>query len=258
MDRGNFEIPGVKLEMDLEKNRIFQQSFFQEKSSEHQIETIINHTEEVLNDCEFSSIKYTINENWIDIFNRNKNQILKFIESLKNNASHRKINIPENQLLLLDENYESETSSYSIFKSKYWLFSHLKIVHPLSNFKFAWDFIHFLSLTFMFFFIPFEISFYETIPENFPNRLYFVLFLFYIVDIVIILSTGFYEKGEVIFDRYEIICNFFRNRFLIDFCGLFPYFYSIINKKERSSINDEFLFFKLVFFFEIPSFYRTL
>lgn len=259
MEKENLQKPNVKIQMNLEQNRLFQECFLQQKRLESNSFGCIdnfNNTDEIFNnDFDLVSTKYPIAEQWSDKFDHNKSQIQKFIERLKNNASNRNIQLPKEQRLLLDENYETDKIKNSFFKSKMiiWFFSHIKMIHPLSNFKMMWDMLHFINLSFMFFFIPIDISFYKEVPLSFSNTLYFILFIFYITDILININTGFYNKGEVIFDHYEIFHNFFKNYFLIDFCGTLPYFYSLIIYNENNAV-DDFVALKILYFLKIPRF----
>lgn len=64
---------------------------------------------------------------------------------------------------------------------------------------------------------------------------------FFIVDVFINFNTGFYRKGVVVMKRREIVFNYLRTWFILDFLASFPYSW-FINFEETQVCPTHFTF----------------
>jgi hypothetical protein len=47
--------------------------------------------------------------------------------------------------------------------------------------------------------------------------------IFFIVDVLVNLYTGYYKKGTLIMKRRHIMCRYLKTWFIVDFIASFPY-----------------------------------
>ena len=77
-----------------------------------------------------------------------------------------------------------------------------------SVFKLSWDLLHFLTVIYMFLWIPLYLAFEDTLEIGGLTSMYGGLLIF-LLDIVIYFNTAYYEKGLLVISREKIFKNYF-------------------------------------------------
>lgn len=134
---------------------------------------------------------------------------------------------------------------------------YIKIINPDSKLIFYWNFFCMLLTIFFFIIFPLEISFIQIVVTGEEYESYFkaiyiyhsLSFLFYFVDILLRVHSGYYNKfGDKVVSRHKIVIQYIKDSFLCDLLSLFPFFLQMIdNSKTISYLN--FLFFFKYFHF---------
>ncbi|OMJ79916.1 hypothetical protein SteCoe_19946 [Stentor coeruleus] len=130
------------------------------------------------------------------------------------------------------------------------------IINPDSIIKIYWDVLLLLCLMLRLYIIPYDLSFsIEKLIKD-KNELLFTDLVF-ILDIILKFNTGFHLKGFLITARVEIIKNYVKSTFLLDFVGSVPF---------QVLIKDDFLVysgeifgidsFKYILLIKFVGFYR--
>ena len=98
----------------------------------------------------------------------------------------------------------------------------LKVWRPEDSFKVAWDLIGIVLILEELIMIPLLLSFeFDSPPElELANLL---ITVFFIMDMVLNLNTGYYSKGTLIMQRKKIIKKYMSFWFYIDFVSSFPF-----------------------------------
>ena len=100
----------------------------------------------------------------------------------------------------------------------------------------CWDFILLLFLIINLWYVPISISF-DTFEfkKDLSIMLFFEIFpfLIFLADIFLNLNTAFYSKGIIIYEKEEILKNYFHNKFFIDIITLFPFYITTILKVAK-------------------------
>ncbi|CAK82651.1 unnamed protein product (macronuclear) [Paramecium tetraurelia] len=95
----------------------------------------------------------------------------------------------------------------------------IKASHPLLIF---WSFLKFLLVLHLCFIFPLSDSFIQQLDEfiQIQQPIFFIEIVILAVDIIMRLNVQIYNKGTVITQTKQIIVQYFRKEFLIDFGGL--------------------------------------
>lgn len=98
----------------------------------------------------------------------------------------------------------------------------IPIIHPNNKVKIFINFLVLIAHIFEFFYIPFHFSFGEFLNDK--SLFFFQMFIFTLIffDILITLSSGYYDKGLLKLSRHDIKANYFKNHFWSDFTTLLP------------------------------------
>ncbi|KAL4483358.1 hypothetical protein ABPG72_008000 [Tetrahymena utriculariae] len=89
-------------------------------------------------------------------------------------------------------------------------------ISPSGNFKFFWDVIMIIVILLYLFMIPIEITFYQPLKKLFSYYLLLPCNIALIIDFILQLNFGFFEKGQPNMNRIQIIIKYFRSQFYID------------------------------------------
>lgn len=125
----------------------------------------------------------------------------------------------------------------------------LPVIKPENKLKLLWDFFILLVVFFCFFIFPIQISFSiktfliedfffnsDGLPSHVKVNLIMAILL--IVDVLLKLTSAFYEKGHLIDNKFNIIKNYWKNSFLIDLASIvIVILQSIINSIEVAEEN---------------------
>ena len=91
-----------------------------------------------------------------------------------------------------------------------------------------WDFLQMVVILYVIFLIPLHISFSISYKELMnSSTLPFICPLILILDNIINLNTGFFDKGNCIVSRKEIVKNFFKKNFFYDLLCILPFIVNI-------------------------------
>lgn len=134
------------------------------------------------------------------------------------------------------------------------------LLSPSSTFKLLWDFVHMMLILLYFFMIPIHISqsiqfstlTSPTIAEAAPYML--------ILDMIVNMNTGYYDKGRAVTNSWEIIINYVKNNIVTDMFSVMPFIsYQFMNANLDLSSEktlDRFVerLLLLFFFLKINSF----
>lgn len=87
----------------------------------------------------------------------------------------------------------------------------IPIIDPSSKFKMVWDFFILILILFFSFFIPVCTVFKGDITSSsiILYEQFFMIKIFLVVDSIVRLNTGIFDKGILIIDRVPIIKNYF-------------------------------------------------
>lgn len=125
----------------------------------------------------------------------------------------------------------------------------LPVFGPYDTFRLFWDFLNFIAIVFLIFWIPIEIGFSTFLPSEWGT---FFLLIF-AIDLILNMNTAFHMNGYLINDRMTIYSNYLQNYMIFDFLSFVVFFL-----KHRSSSanyedikNDSSFYFQWVFFLRI-------
>ena len=119
----------------------------------------------------------------------------------------------------------------------------IPVIHPSSWFKWIWDAAFFCFVLIYNFLIPihlcYEVPFDDIISPGFDS----LTPVIFILDIIINLCTGYYDRGLVILGKIKILKHYLLEHFLTDFIAVMPfiiYHYGIFNRNDigPDSSND--------------------
>ena len=97
-----------------------------------------------------------------------------------------------------------------------------KVWRPEDSFKVGWDLMGIVLILEELIMIPLLLSFeFETPPEL--ELINLLITVFFIMDMVLNLNTGYYSKGTLVMQRKKIIRKYFSFWFYVDFVSSFPF-----------------------------------
>ena len=133
-------------------------------------------------------------------------------------------------------------------------YHHQFIIHPYKNYKIFWDFLHFILMIFLFFYLPLDIVF------EFQSSKYIRIFLsfFMIFDNFIGFSTAYFTHGKLITDRKRIFKAYIGN-FMFDLFTQISLIYDVFLVGEETDVKRKFIkFICLVQYRKFKQIYHTL
>lgn len=145
-------------------------------------------------------------------------------------------------------------------------FKRIPIISPSSLFKYTWDFFHMMVILIYLFLIPIHIAFEIPFSELISQWMADMAPISFIVDTLINLNTGYYDKGISVKNKWKIYKHYLNNNFLSDILAVIPniiYHYSLNqnasydpNVVPKISTDFKFIlrFFLLFFFMKLSSF----
>lgn len=95
------------------------------------------------------------------------------------------------------------------------------VINPESTWKLCWDMTGFFIILYQALIIPFTISF--AVDFSFTSSAELCFMIYFMFDIVLTLNTAFYSNGDLVESRKDIIKNYMKFWFWIDFVSTFPY-----------------------------------
>jgi hypothetical protein len=91
---------------------------------------------------------------------------------------------------------------------------------PLSEFKLVWDCLMMLIIIVYFFIIPLYISCDLRFSNLIGIQVHTVCVTFILLDVLVNINTGFFAHGVIVLKRKEIIKNYCKQSFIIDFLSI--------------------------------------
>ena len=131
---------------------------------------------------------------------------------------------------------------------------HQFIIHPYKNYKIFWDFLHFMLMIFLFFYLPLDIVF------EFESSKYIRIFLsfFMIFDNFMGFSTAYFKHGKLITDRKRIFKAYIGN-FMFDLFTQISLIYDVFLVGEEKDVKRKFIkLICLVQYRKFKQIYHTL
>jgi hyperpolarization activated cyclic nucleotide-gated potassium channel 2 len=111
------------------------------------------------------------------------------------------------------------------------------VFYPEHILKIIWDLFGFIFIIYEAIFIPYRISF-DVIAVGEIAVFEMAQDFFFIIDIFITANTGYYDKGNLILVRKEIISNYTKFWLWLDIISSFPYS-MIVNANDYFDINNK-------------------
>lgn len=118
-------------------------------------------------------------------------------------------------------------------------FDSIPILLPSCVFKLIWDMINMVVLILCMFYLPIAVSFHITLTELLSKTFSFIIPLFFFIDILINMNTGYFDKGQVIKSRIKIISYFFKEKLIKEVVCIIPLFILIFNSQYKDSSSTQ-------------------
>ncbi len=83
------------------------------------------------------------------------------------------------------------------------------IIHPDDNYKVSWNFIGIFFIIYQGIVLPYRICF-NSPASGFAGYFEMIQDFYFMIDIILSLNTGFYNKGNIIMLRKQILLNYFK------------------------------------------------
>lgn len=99
------------------------------------------------------------------------------------------------------------------------------LIFPDSLFILVWTYLSYMVAYYETIVVPYRLSFHQIQKNRSLIQIELVLEVFWILDMLLSLTTGFYNKGLLIMNRHKIIKNYFKNNFLGDIVAIVPVFW---------------------------------
>ena len=126
------------------------------------------------------------------------------------------------------------------------LFGKIPIILPNHKFKLLINFLIFLFNLIEFFYIPVQFAFSNFSQPKMAN-LKILMYAFFVLDILLSFTTGYYYRETLIMSRNEIIQNYLKKHFWMDFLTLLPLIFLDLFISSDSSWH----FFQYFFLFRV-------
>ncbi|CAD8120888.1 unnamed protein product [Paramecium sonneborni] len=138
-----------------------------------------------------------------------------FITNLWNKSYLRKLHqLTEYQIKTIDDLKFNSTIAESVYDSLY-------IFTPYSKFIFFWDMSQIILYLFIFFWLPFKISFginqisqFWNVEDN--HQMEFIILTLLSCDVLVGMNMAFIYKGQIIKNRRKIFINYIRQYAFVD------------------------------------------
>ncbi|KAL4505995.1 hypothetical protein ABPG72_013756 [Tetrahymena utriculariae] len=106
------------------------------------------------------------------------------------------------------------------------VFSSIPIFQPSSFLKVIWDILYGIVVLISMFFLPISIVFDYNYSFIIPERLIVVIPIILILDILVNMNTGYFEKGQVVKSRISIVYFYLKNNSVTDIISVLPFIIS--------------------------------
>ncbi len=98
----------------------------------------------------------------------------------------------------------------------------IPIINPSNQHKLVWDLLQLIIGLILIFFIPITIIFNISFSNLIGQEFCIIFPLLLIMELLLNLTTGYFEKGQLITDRTLIINNWGRNMMIFDLLAILP------------------------------------
>ena len=127
----------------------------------------------------------------------------------------------------------------------------MPVFNPSSNFKLLWDFVILFIVILFLFFIPIHIIFAMPFSDLMGSFLTFSGPALLILDNIIYLNMGIYNKGVLTSNRSEIFKYWLHSMIFVDCVSITPISLMIYLELDLNENYEEFRFFLLLFVFKL-------
>ena len=109
------------------------------------------------------------------------------------------------------------------------VFESLPLIPPNSRLKICWETIMIFLTIFNIFIITVEISFNEILWKQQEPTYYMANIVAFVLDIIINLSSAYYENGQIVEKRKKIIKHYIKRGFFFDFFAIIGLVFGALN-----------------------------
>lgn len=93
--------------------------------------------------------------------------------------------------------------------------------------KVIWDVLYTLVILICMFILPIVIVFDYSYAYLIPRQFVYILPLILIMDILVNMNTGYFDKGQVVKNRIHIIYFYWKKNFISDIISVIPFIISL-------------------------------
>jgi len=99
----------------------------------------------------------------------------------------------------------------------------IPIVYPSSVAKLIWDFINMIVIIVNLFLVPITVIFEFSYLSILSREIIYIMAYILVLDIIINLNTGFFKKGQVVKNHYDIFINYCAHNIFTDMFAVAPF-----------------------------------
>ncbi|KAL4505998.1 hypothetical protein ABPG72_013759 [Tetrahymena utriculariae] len=147
------------------------------------------------------------------------------------------------------------------------LLEQIPVILPSSPLKFLWDLIFMILVIICLFYLPITISFGFIFSDLISQYYLIAIPTLILLNIFFKINTGYYEKGQVIISRLQIIQKYINKTLLKDIICVFPLIFTFYyqantyqqsQQQDMNENNSQYQFLLLPFIFKVFSINSTL
>ncbi|EAR93588.2 cation channel family protein (macronuclear) [Tetrahymena thermophila SB210] len=106
------------------------------------------------------------------------------------------------------------------------IFNSIPIIQPSSFLKVIWDILYGIVVIISMFFLPISIVFDYNYSFIIPGGLIVIIPIILMLDILVNMNTGYFEKGQVVKSRVSIVYFYLKNNSVTDIISVIPFIIS--------------------------------
>ncbi|KAL4480344.1 hypothetical protein ABPG74_020860 [Tetrahymena malaccensis] len=106
------------------------------------------------------------------------------------------------------------------------IFNSIPIIQPSSFLKVIWDILYGIVVLISMFFLPISIVFDYNYSFIIPSGIIVVIPIILMMDILVNMNTGYFEKGQVVKSRVSIVYFYLKNNSVTDIISVIPFIIS--------------------------------